>query len=57
MYMALVLRLPLLERNGVDLEQGDNVMADKGFKIGDLLTEHGITLNIPPFVRQTTIRA
>ena len=32
------------------LEEGDNVMGDKGFKIGDLLTEHGITLNIPPFM-------
>ena len=25
-------------------------MADKGFKIADLLTERGITLNIPPFM-------
>ena len=32
------------------LEEGDNVMADKGFKIGDLLSERGITLNIPPFM-------
>jgi len=32
------------------LQAGDNVMADKGFKIEDVLKEHGITLNIPPFM-------
>ena len=31
------------------LEPGDNVMADKGFTIGDLLTERKCSLNIPPF--------
>ncbi|XP_062592936.1 uncharacterized protein LOC134254435 [Saccostrea cucullata] len=31
------------------LEPGDNVMADKGFTIRDLLHERGCTLNIPPF--------
>lgn len=31
------------------LEPGDNVMADKGFTIRDLLLEKGCTLNIPPF--------
>ena len=31
------------------LEPGDNVMADKGFTIGDLLKSRGCTLNIPPF--------
>ena len=34
------------------LEEGDNVMADKGFKIGDLLTERGITLN-PLYAKDT----
>lgn len=31
------------------LEPGDNIMADKGFTIRDLLLEKGCTLNIPPF--------
>jgi len=31
------------------LEPGDNVMADKGFTIGDLLTERKCSLNITPF--------
>ena len=30
------------------LEEGDAVMADKGFNIMDLLDDKGITLNIPP---------
>ncbi|CAC5389769.1 unnamed protein product [Mytilus coruscus] len=32
------------------LDKGDNVMADRGFEIEDILLE-GITLNIPPFKR------
>ncbi|XP_061195756.1 uncharacterized protein LOC133203982 [Saccostrea echinata] len=31
------------------LEEGDGVMADKGFTIRDLLEKKGCTLNIPPF--------
>lgn len=31
------------------LEPGDNIMADKGFTIRDILQEKGCTLNIPPF--------
>jgi len=32
------------------LERGDNVMADRGFVINDLLEPLGCTLNIPPFL-------
>ncbi|XP_048755505.2 uncharacterized protein LOC125666376 [Ostrea edulis] len=31
------------------LEEGDGVMADKGFTIADMLEKKGCTLNIPPF--------
>ena len=30
------------------LEEGNSVMADRGFNIGDLLTGKDVTLNIPP---------
>lgn len=30
------------------LEQGDIILADKGFQISDLLEERGVALNIPP---------
>ena len=30
------------------LEQGDSVMADRGFVIADLLASRGVDLNIPP---------
>ncbi|XP_049268976.1 uncharacterized protein LOC125757429 [Rhipicephalus sanguineus] len=33
------------------LEQGDSVMADRGFLIEDDLTELGVSLNIPPFMK------
>ncbi|XP_068713587.1 uncharacterized protein [Montipora foliosa] len=33
------------------LEQGDSVMADKGFDIDDLLRAKGVALNIPPFLK------
>ena len=44
----------LVELNGLldKLEPGDEVMADKGFTIHDLLTPCGIRLNIPPFLRR-----
>ena len=32
------------------LEPGDNVMADRGFDVGDVLEARGIMLNIPPFL-------
>ncbi|XP_065182332.1 uncharacterized protein LOC135823698 [Sycon ciliatum] len=34
------------------IEHGDNVMADKGFEIRDLLLPKRATLNIPPFLGQ-----
>ena len=32
------------------LEDGDSIMADKGFDVEDLLLEKGVQLNIPPFL-------
>ena len=32
------------------LERGDSIMADKGFKINELLVPIGVHLNIPPFL-------
>lgn len=34
------------------LEQGDSVMADRGFLIEGDLTELGVSLNIPPFIKE-----
>ena len=34
------------------LEPGDNVMADRGFDVGNILQHRGVTLNIPPFLGQ-----
>lgn len=44
----------LTEKSGfLDLcEKGDDIMADRGFTIRDLLLKKGATLNIPPFTRQ-----
>jgi hypothetical protein len=39
----------------VDLvEEGDDIMADRGFTIRDLLTLKKATLNMPPFTRKCT---
>ena len=35
------------------LEEGDQVMADRGFTIRDLLTKKGVKLNMPPFTKGT----
>lgn len=32
------------------LEPGDNIMADRSFDIGDILSSKGITINFPPFL-------
>ncbi|VDI44108.1 Hypothetical predicted protein [Mytilus galloprovincialis] len=34
------------------IEKGDDIMADRGFTIRDLLTEKKATLNMPPFTRK-----
>ncbi|KAK3106441.1 hypothetical protein FSP39_020167 [Pinctada imbricata] len=34
------------------VEEGDDIMADRGFTIRDLLTDKRATLNIPPFTRK-----
>lgn len=40
----------VLESGLIDLlQEGDHVMADRGFNIRDLLTRIGVKLNIPPF--------
>jgi len=36
------------------LEVGDEIMADKGFLIQDLLAPLGVRLNIPPFLSSNT---
>ncbi|XP_064461704.1 uncharacterized protein LOC135371648 [Ornithodoros turicata] len=39
---------------GLDFEENDVVMADKGFLIADLLEKKGVLLNMPPFLRDGT---
>ena len=36
------------------LEEGDHVMADRGFTVRDLLTKKGVKLNISPFTKGNT---
>ena len=36
------------------LELGDEIMADKGFQIQDLLAPLGVRLNMPPFLNSNT---
>lgn len=45
----------LVEKSGflnLQFQPGDSVMADKGFKIQDLLSAKGVALNIPPFLQR-----
>ena len=46
----------LVELSGIldKLEAGDEIMADKGFTIQDLLIPYGIRLNMPPFLQSNT---
>jgi len=46
----------LVERSGLldKLEEGDEIMADKGFDIKDLLAPIGVKLNIPPFLSSSS---
>ncbi|KAH9361946.1 hypothetical protein HPB48_003645 [Haemaphysalis longicornis] len=49
-----VIRSGFLER---EFEEGDSIMADKGFRIDDLLEDIGVKLNIPPFLRREQFTA
>ena len=44
---AITIRSGLLEK----LEPMDDVMADRGFNLRDLVTKRNATLNIPPFAK------
>lgn len=41
----------------LDFDIGDSVIADKGFRIDDLVEEIGVELNIPPFLRRDRFTA
>ena len=55
LYTGCISDVEIVKLSGIlDLiEQGDSVMADKGFTIEDDLKIRGATLNIPPFLRDT----
>ncbi|XP_040071801.1 uncharacterized protein LOC120844216 [Ixodes scapularis] len=55
LYMGSVSDKEIVIKSGLitmPFDQGDSVMADKGFKIADLLKHLGVTLNIPPFLNR-----
>ena len=51
LYTGCISDTQLVERSGFLslLQKGDEIMADRGFTIEDLLTPLGVKLNIPPF--------
>lgn len=52
LYSGSISDREIVERSGflkLEFDNGDTVMADKGFTIEDLLPR-GVTLNIPPFL-------
>ncbi|CAN7949879.1 unnamed protein product [Ixodes hexagonus] len=49
-----VIRSGFLE---LEFDHGDSIMADKGFRIEDLIKEKGVTLNIPPFLKNGQLTA
>ena len=53
-YEGSILDQKLVQVSGLlnKLEPGDEIMADKGFTIQDLLIPHGVCLNIPPFLQE-----
>ena len=57
LYEGSITNRDIVERSGLLdlLEEGDSVMADKGFTIQDLLAKRGVKLNIPP-LRTTACR-
>ena len=52
LYTGCISDTQLVERSGILnlLQRGDELMADRGFTIEDLLTPLGVKLNIPPFL-------
>ena len=52
LYTGCISDTQLVERSGFLslLQKGDEIMADRGFTIEDLLTPLGVKLNIPPFL-------
>ena len=52
LYTGGILDKEITKQSGIltSLERGDNVMADRGFVVNDLLEPLGCTLNIPPFL-------
>lgn len=49
-----VIRSGFLE---LEFDEGDSIMADKGFRIEDLAGEIGVKVNIPPFLRRDQFTA
>ncbi|XP_064475789.1 uncharacterized protein LOC135389660 [Ornithodoros turicata] len=55
LYTGSISDVELVKRSGfleMPFNEGDSVMADKGFRIRDLLSPLGVGLNIPPFLSQ-----